>query len=146
MNIDELLDTQCKERYKSVIICGAGMTGKTKMIKSFADRKQALYIDVLDKVNSDTSLTNRVEVLKPETVFEWIKQNDGKEYVVLDQIDFLFSLWSDTVKREFVRKLDIKSNGTCVVTVLHNYKLLEENLMKKNSKGQSRIVNVSELA
>ena len=146
MLIDELLSVQMKERYKALIICGAGMTGKTKLVKNYAEKYNAKYIDVLEYVNLSASLSDKIETLKPVTILEWVKEYEAEDCVILDQLDFVFAIWSDTLKREFIRRLDMKSNGTCIVAVLHNYKLFEQDgLMKTNGKGQSRIINIVEL-
>lgn len=143
MELREYIKTQLSERYRCFILCGAGLTGKSKRIKQEADHFSGKYIDVLDFFSKNAGNTP-VETIRPEQFFRQFKLEENA-LLIFDNMDFLFGLWTENQQREFIRKLDMKSNGSCIIAVLHNYKLLEEkDLMKKNSKGQNRIVNIAE--
>lgn len=140
MELGEYIKMQLCERYRCFILCGAGLTGKSKRIKQEADHFGGRYIDVLDYFYENTDLS--VELTRPEQFFRLFNLEE-KQLIVFDNLDFLFCMWTENQQREFIRKLDMKSNGSCIVAVMHNYKLLEEYcLMKKNSRGQKRIINI----
>ncbi len=143
MDFEEYMKTQLAERYRCFIFCGAGLTGKTdrmkKVVKTFGGR----YVDVLQFFSEDPP-KQAIETLRPEQFLGLFKIEEDK-LLVFDNIDFLFSLWTENQQKEFIRKLDKKSNGCCLIAVLHNYKILDEiGLMQNNSKGQKRIVNIAE--
>ncbi len=143
MSLEEYVKTQLAERYRCFILCGAGLTGKTKLVKKVVSDMGGKYIDVLNSFLEEAPSIS-VDSMRPE---QFLKQFslEADKIIVFDNMDFLFSLWTENQQREFIRKLDMKSNGSSLVAVLHNYKLLEENgLMKNNSKGQSRIINIAE--
>lgn len=143
MDLEEYMKTQLAERYRCFILCGAGLTGKTKLVKKIADGLAGKYIDVL-KQFEETPPSVAVDSMRPEQFFRQFALEEEK-MIIFDNMDFLFSLWTENQQREFIRKLDMKSNGSSLVAVLHNYKLLEEtDLMKNNSKGQKRIVNIAD--
>lgn len=143
MELSKYINKQLSERYRCFILCGAGLTGKSKTIKQVADNFGGKYIDVLDFFSENMGSMS-VETIRPEQFFRQF-QLEETALLIFDNMDFLFSLWTENQQREFIRKLDMKSNGSCIVAVLHNYKLLEEDgLMKKNSNGQNRIVNIAE--
>ncbi len=143
MELEEYMRIQLAERYRCFIFCGGGLTGKTERMKKAVKSIGGKYIDVLKQFAEDTP-NKTIDTIRPEQFFGQFKLEEDK-LLVFDNMDFLFALWTDSQQREFIRKLDKKSNGSCIVAVLHNYKLLEENgLMQNNSKGQKRIVNIAE--
>lgn len=143
MVLEDYMRTQLAERYRSFILCGAGLTGKTKLVKKAVGNVGGTYIDVLEKFREEPPAIE-VDSLRPERFLEHFRLEEDK-MLVLDHMDFLFSLWTENQQREFIRKLDMKSKGSSLVAVLHNYKLLAETgLMKNNSKGQRRIVNIAD--
>lgn len=144
MNINEYVSCQLHERYKAFIICGSGLTGKTQLVKKVAEDKNGLYLDILQMVSSDEQLKSKINGISPEQLMRMI---DVKEHdlIIADQLDIIFSLWTESKQREFIRRLDKKSHGSCIIVVLHNYKLLEQSgLMENNSKGDKRILNIAE--
>jgi hypothetical protein len=142
MKLTDYIKMQLAERYRSFILCGAGMTGKTDEVKKSLNELGGKYIDVL-QFFSETKCAD-VESIRPERFFK-IFQLEEDKLIALDNVDFLFGIWTENQQREFIRKIDMKSNGSCILVVLHNYRLLEESgLMKTGSKGQKRIVNIAE--
>jgi shikimate kinase len=145
MNIDKFIKSQFNERYKSFILCGSGLTGKTTLAKQLEVRFDGTYIDVLQKISADEEMSARINALKPDQVFKLIDLKES-EFIITDHMDIVFSLWTETQQKEFIRKLDMKSNGSCLMVILHNYKILEqENVIKKNSLGNKRIINIAEI-
>lgn len=143
MELEEYMKTQLAERYRCFMLCGAGLTGKTKLVKKSIGSIGGKYIDVLEEFSKNSPAVS-VDSMRPEQFFRQFELEKEK-MIVFDNMDFLFSLWTENQQREFIRKLDMKSNGSSLVVVLHNYKLLEEtDLMKNNSKGQKRIVNIAD--
>ena len=143
MELNEFIKMQIDERYRCFILCGAGMTGKTKRIKAEAITFEGKYIDVL-KYLTEHEKDISVESVRPELFFRLFDLYESP-IIIFDNMDFLFCLWTENQQREFIRKIDMKSNGSCLIVVLHNYKLLEEvGLMKKGSRGQKRIVNIAD--
>ena len=143
MDLEEYMKTQLNERYRCFILCGAGLTGKTKLVKKAVCNMGGKYIDVLERFY-ETPPSVAVDSMRPEQFFKQFAMEE-KKMIIFDNMDFLFSLWTENQQREFIRKLDLRSNGASLVAVLHNYKLLEEtDLMKNNSKGQKRIVNIAD--
>lgn len=146
MNIEEYVKQQINERYKAFIICGSGLTGKTQLAKKVANISQGLYLDVLQMISNDELLKQKINAISPEQIIKLIDLK-GYDFIVADQLDIIFSLWSEGKQREFIRRLDMKSNGCCLMVILHNYKLLEQDgLMKNNSYGNKRILNIAELS
>ena len=143
MDLEGYMKTQLAERYRCFILCGAGLTGKTKIVKKAISGIGGKYIDVL-KHFSENPPAVAIDSMRPEQFFKQFALEEEK-MIIFDNMDFLFSLWTENQQREFIHKLDMKSNGSSLVVVLHNYKLLEEtDLMKNNSKGQKRIVNIAD--
>ena len=143
MDLNEYIKTQLSERYRCFILCGSGLTGKTNLIKKAAKTYGGKYFDVLSFF-SEIKTGISINDMRPELFFQQFNLEENS-LIVFDNLDFLFSLWTENQQREFIRKLDMKSNGSCLVAVLHNYKILEEpELMKRNSKHQKRIVNIAE--
>ena len=143
MDLEEYTKTQMDERYRCFILCGAGLTGKSEQMRKVTESIGGNYVDVLNTFTEEPP-NIAIESMRPEHFWRQFKLEDNN-LLVFDHIDFLFTLWTENQQREFVRKLDMKSNGSCIVAVLHNYKLLEEAaLMKNNSKGQKRIVNIAD--
>ncbi len=143
MDLEGYMKTQLAERYRCFILCGAGLTGKTKIVKKTISGIGGRYIDVLKQFSENLPAV-QIDSMRPEQFFRQFALEEDK-MIVFDNMDFLFSLWTENQQREFIRKLDMKSNGSSLVVVLHNYKLLEEtDLMKNNSKGQKRIVNIAD--
>lgn len=146
MNINEYVSCQLHERYKAFIICGSGLTGKTQLIKKVAEERNGLYLDILHMISSDEQLKSRINAISPEQLMKMIDVK-GYDMIIADQLDIVFSLWSEAKQREFIRRLDKKSHGSCIIVVLHNYKLLEQSgLMENNSRGDKRIINIAELS
>ena len=143
MDLEEYMKIQLTERYRCFILCGAGLTGKTKLVKKAIGSMGGKYIDVLEQFSENPPVVS-IDSMRPEQFFKQFELEKEK-MIVFDNMDFLFSLWTENQQREFIRKLDMKSNGSSLVAVMHNYKLLEEiDLMKNNSKGQKRIVNIAD--
>ena len=143
MDLEEYMKIQLTERYRCFILCGAGLTGKTKLVRKVIGSMGGKYIDVLEQFSENPPAVS-IDSMRPEQFFKQFELEKEK-MIVFDNMDFLFSLWTENQQREFIRKLDMKSNGSSLVAVPHNYKLLEEtDLMKNNSKGQKRIVNIAD--
>ena len=146
MNIEEYVEQQINERYKAFIVCGSGLTGKTQLAKKIADIREGVYLDVLQMISDNEVLKQKINGISPEEIMKLIDVK-GHDFIVADQLDIVFSLWSEGKQREFIRRIDMKSNGSCLMIVLHNYKLLEQDgLMKNNSHGNKRILNIAELS
>lgn len=144
MNINEYVSCQLNERYKAFIICGSGLTGKTQLVKKVAEDRNGLYLDILQMISSDEQLKSKINGISPEQLMRMIDVK-GHNLIIADQLDIIFSLWTESKQREFIRRLDKKSHGSCIIVVLHNYKLLEQSgLMENNSKGDKRILNIAE--
>ena len=145
MNINEYVSCQLHERYKAFIICGSGLTGKTQLVKKIGEDRNGLYLDILQMINSDGRLKSKINAISPEQLMKMIDVK-GHDLIIADQLDIIFSLWTESKQREFIRRLDKKSHGSCIIVVLHNYKLLEQSgLMENNSRGDKRILNIAEL-
>ena len=145
MSLEEFISIQMKERYKCFVICGSGLTGKTTLVKKTAEHIGGHYIDLLCMLKQDSQISENITSINPDRLYALIDMED-KKCVFADHLDIVFALWTDTQQREFIRKLDMKSHGTCIVAILHNYKLLgQKGLMKNNSRGMKRIVNIAEI-
>ena len=147
MDRDTLLKHQLSERYRAFVICGAGLTGKTRCVKRLEEQYHGKYIDVMQTIYEDYDLRSHINAVRPEQIFSLITVgNRDEKLVIADHLDIVFSLWTETQQREFLRKLDMKSNGSCILAVLHNYKILEnDGIFRNNSHGEKRIVNIAEI-
>ena len=97
-------------------------------------------------ISRDEQLKAKINAISPEQLMKMIDVK-GYDLIIADQLDIVFSLWSEAKQREFIRRLDKKSHGSCIIVVLHNYKLLEQSgLMENNSRGDKRIINIAELS
>lgn len=148
MDIDRYLQHQFYERYRAFIICGSGMTGKTKLVRKLADKYHGKYIDIAQEISRNINLKEHIDAVRPEQIYSLIvNQNRTEQFIIADHIDMIFSLWTHTQKKEFLRRLDMKSNGSCILAVLHNYKLLDqERTLRDNSFGEKRVINIAEIA
>ena len=147
MSFEEYLDTQMKERYRAFILVAPGQSGKTVLWKKTAHRLKSEYIDYLEYVCEDPELAKSVETISPTKVFETLEARTDCKLLLVDHLDFLFSIWTTSQQKEFLRLLNKKSNGTCIAVALHNYKLFnEEEWLQSNSAGMKRIINIIEFA
>lgn len=146
ISIEEFVSQQMNERYKGCIICGSGLTGKTMLVQKVAKENNGFYFDVLQKISQNEDLKKKIYGISPEKIMKLIDIKDQK-LIIVDHMDIVFSIWTESKQREFIRRLDKKSHGPCLVVVLHNYKILQEtDLMENNSYGNKRILNIAELS
>ena len=108
MELEEYMKTQMEERYRCFILCGAGLTGKTDRMKIAVKSVGGKYVDVLKMFNEEAP-NKSIETLRPEQFLGLFKLEEDK-LLVFDNMDFLFTLWTENQQREFIRKLDKKSN------------------------------------
>lgn len=147
MPFEEYLDIQMKERYRAFILVAPGQSGKTALWKKTADRLKSGYMDYLEYVCENPELEKSVETISPAQVFETLEERTDCKLLLVDHLDFLFSIWTNSQQKELLRLLNKKSNGTCIAVALHNYKLFtEEEWLQRNSAGMKRIINIIEFA
>lgn len=147
MSFEEYLDIQMKERYRAFILVAPGQSGKTVLWKKTAHRPESEYMDYLEYVCENPELTKSVETISPLKVFGTLEAWTDYKLLLVDHLDFLFSIWTTSQQKEFLRLLNKKSNGTCIAVALHNYKLFsEEEWLQRNSAGMKRIINIIEFA
>lgn len=104
-------------------------------------------MDYLEYVCGNPELEKSVETISPAKVFETLEARTDCKLLLVDHLDFLFSIWTTSQQKEFLRLLNKKSNGTCIAVTLHNYKLFnEEEWLQRNSAGMKRIINIIEFA
>lgn len=104
-------------------------------------------MDYLEYVCGNPELEKSVETISPAKVFETLEARTDCKLLLVDHLDFLFSIWTTSQQKEFLRLLNKKSNGTCIAVMLHNYKLFnEEEWLQRNSAGMKRIINIIEFA
>lgn len=148
MDIGSYMQHQLSERYRAFVICGAGMTGKTKFVRMLAEKYHGKYIDVAQEISKDNKLKEHINAVRPDQIYGMIvNKNRDEQLIIADHIDVVFSLWTQTQQREFLRKLDMKSNGSCILAVLYNYKLFDqESTLRDNSFGEKRVINIAEIS
>jgi hypothetical protein len=147
MLFEEYLDIQMKERYRAFILVAPGKSGKTVLWKKTAHKAESEYMDYLEYVCGNPELEKSVETISPAKVFETLEARIDCKLLLVDHLDFLFSIWTTSQQKEFLRLLNKKSNGTCIAVTLHNYKLFnEEEWLQRNSAGMKRIINIIEFA
>lgn len=148
MDIGNYLQHQFSERYRAFIICGAGMTGKTNLVKKLAEEYHGKYIDVAQEISKNDDLKEHINAVRPDQIYGMIaNKNRNEQFIIADHIDMVFGLWTQTQQKEFLRKLDMKSNGSCILAVLYNYKLFDrETTLRNNSFDEKRVINIAEIA
>lgn len=146
MNILDFIDEQLKERYKNLIIYGPALEGKTKLGQVIAEKKNGLYIDLLQVIKTDDEIKRKIDTYNPNKFESFLGSyyKDGKNLIIIDQMDFLVNVWDDKQLEEFLKFVERSQEDYCCIFILQTH-----NLLKKyeflNDKGKSRIINIYEI-
>ncbi len=127
ISLNALIKKYKVERYVSFLIVGDAATGKSKYINDFISLFPELKLKYFDIINEFDKVKNEKNLLEinPVSFLEWIlalssglniSQTDA---VVIDNFDFLFNIWSEPDKKEFVLRIGKQFEKTlCPVPIL----------------------------
>jgi len=147
-NIREYISNLRGARYRSLIIHGAALGGKSTFARRLAEVENGVYVDVLSRVADDAELSARVDELDEE----WLEQlahesaATGAPLVVIDEWDFLIPTWGDSIATFIQRIGPLYLEGTVVIVWVLSSRAELENPILPPDKSEGRILALEEIA
>jgi predicted AAA+ superfamily ATPase len=149
IDLIQLIDFQTKEQYKAVMILGPANCGKTRFAKLLAEKIGAKYIDLLEIFVDDENLSKSIDTFDVFGLKKYLlKLTTEEQVIIVDNIDFLVSTWSEREKGEFLNLVDkLRSNETKKTFCFFAQ---EEGIFDSkcilNSRNESRIIHLNQIA
>ena len=134
-----------RERFRSFVIHGAPLGGKSTFARQLAEIESGVYVDVLRLVSEDAELAARVDELDEN----WLEDlagkavSDGASFVVMDEWDFLIPVWGGDIK-PLLHRLDRLRLQCPVAWVLTTRKEIEEATLTR-ADGATRVLELTEI-
>ncbi|BCM94554.1 hypothetical protein IAD21_06461 (plasmid) [Abditibacteriota bacterium] len=99
LDIHDFILAQRAERFRAFILHGPPLSGKSSFARRLAQHEGGLYIDVLSLVNEDPLLADRVDTLDALWLEDQVRAaiRAGASFIVVDEFDFLWPIWGDTI-------------------------------------------------
>lgn len=142
IKIVDFINIQLKERYKSFVIYGPAMSGKSKLARKLAEKTESLYIDLLADFLSKPELSGSIDTFEPQDLKKYLRNIPfGGKLIVIDNIDFLINTWNDLNKEHFLNFIERDEFRIGYCFILQSAKFLRDRQIE-NSFGQDRILNI----
>lgn len=111
-DINELIIKYKGERRLGIIIFGEADSGKSRYFQKLISRNskiKGLYLNIEEEF-VQTKKSEDIFSLNPELFIKWISQIikiklDYYDYFIIDEMDFLFNLWENNKKMEFIKRV-----------------------------------------
>lgn len=146
MRLFDFIDIQLKERYKHFIIHGPALYELTPIAKEIQKKFEANYVDLLEVFKEDREKAENIDIFGPTKLTKYLETFDKEKLYIFDKIDFLINVWDENQIREFLAYIDHSQSNSCFIFIMNTISVLEqENLIKKNNLGLSRMVNILNL-
>ena len=146
MEIMQYIDTQRKERYKSFIIYGPPLFGKTKLAKELSLKINGLYFDLLLYFTSDEALKKDIDIFGPGELKKFLCQKDNfnEKFILVDNMDFLVNTWNESQKEYFLSFVEKDESSISYIFFMQLQSIFNKrNLV--NVHGHSRIINIYDI-
>lgn len=142
IKIVDFINIQLKERYKSFVIYGPAMSGKSEFARKLAEKTGSLYIDLLADFLSKPELSGSIDTFEPQDLKKYLRNIPfGGKLIVIDNIDFLINTWNDLNKEHFLNFIERDEFRIGYCFILQSAKFLRDRQIE-NSFGQDRILNI----
>jgi len=115
VNLKKELAAWQHERYMGIVLHGEADCGKSRYIQQLIETTAAelpiFYFDLLEQVNYFPDKAIILEWNPKTFIIEWLlpeikrQMEPAHRAVVIDHLDFLFSLWDNTKKEEFIQRV-----------------------------------------
>lgn len=146
MRLFDFIDIQLKERYKHFIIHGPALYELTPLAKEIQKQFEANYIDLLDVFIEDRQKAEKIDIFGPTKLTNYLETFNDEYLYIFDKIDFLINVWDENQIKEFLAYVDHSQSKSCFIFFMNTISVLEqENLIKKNNLGISRVINILNL-
>jgi len=148
INIREYVAKLRGARYRSFIIHGAPLRGKSTFARRLAEAEGGVYVDVLAQVADDAELSARVDELDEA----WLEQRargiaaTGAPLVVMDGWDFLIPIWGDNIQTLIERIGPLYIEGTVIVAWVMSSRPELKNPILPPDRSAGRILALEEIA
>jgi len=114
VNLKNELAAWRQERYMGIVLHGEADCGKSRYIQQLIEATAAelpiFYFDLLEQVN-DFPDKGIILEWSPRTFMAWLLPEIQRQIepphraVVVDHLDFLFNLWDNAKKEEFIQRI-----------------------------------------
>lgn len=131
-----------RERYKTMFVVGSPLSGKTTLAKEIAKSLDAEYVDhlqdVLTKIKSPV-----IGAYSPIDFRDYLKKkgNSSPKVVLIDEVKWLISTWSQKQRKELPRLLSFLATKSVVILVVTKPCEWVNNI-SSTSQGESRILDI----
>ncbi len=101
LDLHAFLRTLRGERRTAMLIHGTPLCGKSRFARQLSAKFDGGYLNVLNALSQRPDLSAQIDQFDPSTlralVLESIQSNP-KDFIVVDELDFLFPIWSGDLK------------------------------------------------
>ena len=143
--VEEKIEVMKKERYKVMFVIGSPLSGKTTLAKEIVDSLDAEYIDYLQEVLPKIE-SPALGAYSPIDFREYLRNkgnNSQKGALIVDEIKWLISTWSQKQRKELSRHLSFLATKSVIILIVT--KPCEWiNNVSSTSQGESRILDIDQ--
>lgn len=97
LDLPTFLRTLRGERRTAMLIHGAPLVGKSRFARQLSEKVDGGYLDVLATISQRPDLSAAIDQFDPAALRLLalkFSEAEPKDFIVVDEIDFLFPLWS----------------------------------------------------
>jgi len=140
--IVQRIEEMKRERYKTMFVVGNPLSGKTTIAKDVTNFLDAEYVDhlqdVLTKIKSPV-----IGAYSPIDFRDYLKKkgNSSPKVVLIDEVKWLISTWSQKQRKELPRLLSFLATKSVVILVVTKPCEWVNNI-SSTSQGESRILDI----
>lgn len=153
VNISEIIKSQKRQRYKSIIITrNIEYIGKEIIEKLFNNINEDYeYIDIIKEFSENKDLRSRINSFDINELQNYLKEiKSDKEIIIIDNLEMIFSMYEDFEIEKFLEmfKLDkIKKYGTDYIYIfmLPNLQILKNYDIRNQDDGLKRIISILDI-
>jgi len=142
--IVQRIEEMKRERYKTMFVVGNPLSGKTTIAKDVTNFLDAEYVDhlqdVLTKIKSPV-----IGAYSPIDFRDYLKKkgNSSPKVVLIDEVKWLISTWSQKQRKELPRLLSFLATKSVVILVVTKPCEWVNNI-SSTSQGESRILDIDQ--
>jgi len=149
IDIHQFIDVQSRESFRAFFIVGRANSGKSRFARKVAERAQGYYLNLLELFLKRSDLAEKIDTFRPEQLERLVLATESPSALfIVDDIDFLLNTWTNRTKDEFVNRFLRLRSG--VTDKIFCFVAQEDDVFEKvdfrNTMGQSRILNIHEIA
>ncbi len=106
---DDLIHRLQLDRRRCFVVTGRPGEGKTRLAEQMRARYKGQRLDLLAVFADDPDLTASVDTFTPRRCKEFLQPYATGELVLVDEMEFLWHLWDDAERQEFLTILKLWS-------------------------------------